>query len=273
MPKYVQKLGWALQGAAAAISMTNLVQPILLFLYVRFAIPHSLRCWPGFSWNAFKNWGPMVRLAVPGILTVEAEWLAWDILTFSSAYLGKTYLAAQSVLFNVSILVYHLPMPASIAASTRLGNLIGCGALDAARVAVTTYYFIFLGIGLFNLSFLVAMKDVIPRIFSNDFEVRNVVSLVMPICAAFQLVDSTTSLCNGLLRGLGLQYIGGWTNLVVYYGVSSILVSAPYPAMSSTNQLLVLHSCFTLPHVWPTTSWTLGFMDWTGCWPCCCDRY
>ncbi|KAF7509512.1 hypothetical protein GJ744_007912 [Endocarpon pusillum] len=217
---FVWKLGWALQGAAAAISTTNLVQPILLLLYVRFAIPHSLQCWPGFSWNAFKNWGPMVRLAVPGILTVEAEWLAWDILTFSSAHLGKTYLAAQSVLYNTSVLMYHLPMPASIAASTRIGNLIGSGALDAARVAVTAYYFVFSGIGLFNLSFLVAMKDVIPRIFSNDLDVRNVVSLVMPICAAFQLVDSTTSLCNGLLRGLGIQYIGAWANLVVYYGFS-----------------------------------------------------
>ncbi len=170
----------------------------------------------------------MMRLAMPGILMVEAEWLAWDILTFSSAYLGETYLAAQSVLYNVSILMYHIPMPATIAASTRLGNLIGSGDLHAARVAVTTYYYIFVAIGVCDLSFLVAMKDVIPRIFSNDVDVRNLVSLVMPICAAFQLVDSTTSLCNGLLRGLGLQYIGGWTNLVVYYGVSSVLISTPF---------------------------------------------
>jgi multidrug resistance protein, MATE family len=215
----VQKLHWGLQGAAAGTSIINLLGPILLLFYVRFVIPSSLQCWPGLSRSALKNWGPMIRLAVPGILMVEAEWLAFDILTFSSAYLGKAYLAAQSVLFNVSVLMYHLPFPASIAASTRLGNLIGAGALSAARIAVRTYAVIFVGIGLFDLSFLVAMKGVIPKIFSEDEEVRHIVSTVMPLVAAFQLVDSTTALCNGLLRGLGRQYIGGWANFLVYYGV------------------------------------------------------
>lgn len=156
---------------------------------------------------------------------VEAEWLAFDILTFSSAYLGKAHLAAQSVLFNVSVLMNHLPFPAGIAASTRLGNLIGFGALGAARIAVSTYYLIFVGIGLFNLSFLMATKDVIPKVFSDDQEVLNIVSTVIPLVATFQLFDSTTVLCNGLLRGLGRQYIGGWTNLLVYYGVSALTQS------------------------------------------------
>jgi multidrug resistance protein, MATE family len=164
----------------------------------------------------------MIRLAVPGIIMIEAEWLAFDILTFSSAYLGKKYLAAQSVLFNSGVLMYHLPFPASIAASTRFGNLIGSGALGAARIALSAYYIIFVGIGLFDLSFLMAMKDVIPKIFSKDEEVRKIVSMVMPLCATFQLVDSTTALCNGILRGLGRQYIGGWVNLIVYYGVSGL---------------------------------------------------
>lgn len=164
----------------------------------------------------------MTRLAVPGILMVEAEWLAFDILTFSSAYLGKPYLAAQSVLFNVSVLMYHLPFPASIAASTRLGNLIGSGSLGAARIAVKIYSVIFVGIGLFDMSFLMAMKDVVSKVFSDDDEVRTIVSTVMPLVATFQLVDSTTAMCNGLLRGLGRQYIGGWANLLVYYVVGSV---------------------------------------------------
>jgi multidrug resistance protein, MATE family len=211
----------------------------------------------------------MIRLAIPGILMVEAEWLAFDILTFSSAYLGKAYLAAQSVLFNVSVLMYHLPFPASIAASTRLGNLIGSGSLGAARIAVSTYYVIFVGIGLFDLSFLVAMKQVIPKIFSDDNEVRNIVSTVMPLVATFQLVDSTTALCNGLLRGLGRQYIGGWANLLVYYVVSGFIMLCPCLAMSSAERHLVFHSCLTLPNIRSTTPWTMGFVDRTCCWSCC----
>jgi Na+-driven multidrug efflux pump len=164
--------------------------------------------------------------------------------------------------------MYHLPFPASIVASTRLGNLIGSGALDAARVAVSTYYIIFVGLGLFDLSFLLALKDVIPRIFSNDDAVRKIVSTVMPLTATFQLVDSTTSLCNGLLRGLGRQYIGGWVNLLVYYVVSASPNLYLVLAMTSAKWLLVLYSYFDLSHLWSTTSWTLGIMDWTSRWPC-----
>jgi multidrug resistance protein, MATE family len=223
---FEQKYGWGLRGAAAATSLTNILQPILLLLYVRFAIPSSLRCWPGLSREAFKNWRPMIRLAVQGVIMVEAEWLAFDIIfVFASAWLGAKYLAAQSVLFNFSILIYHIPFPASIAASTRLGHLIGSGALGAARIAVTTYYLIFLGIGLFDLSFIMAMRDVIPRVFSDDDEVRSLVSMMMPVLALFQLLDSTTALSNGLLRGLGRQNIGGWVNLLVYYLVSHIFQS------------------------------------------------
>jgi multidrug resistance protein, MATE family len=228
-PDCEQKYDWGLQGAAAATSITNLLQPILLLLYVRFAIPSSLRCWPGLSREAFKNWGPMIRLAVQGVIMVEAEWLAFDIIfVFASAWLGAKYLAAQSILFNFSILIYHLPFPASIAASTRLGHLIGSGALGAARIAVTTYYIIFVGIGLFDLSFIMAMRNVIPRVFSDDDEVRSIVSTMMPVVALFQLFDSTAALSNGLLRGLGRQNIGGWVNLLVYYLVSHFFQS-PLP--------------------------------------------
>jgi multidrug resistance protein, MATE family len=257
----MQKLGFGLSGAAAAASLTNILQPILLLLYVRFVIPSSLECWPGFSWTALKNWGAMIRLAIPGILMIEAEWLAFDILTFSSAYLGEAQLAAQSVLFNVSVLMYHLPFPASIAASTRLGNLIGSGSLRAARIAANTYYIVFVGIGLFDLSFLVALKDVIPKIFSNDDQVRRIVSTVMPLVATFQLVDSTTALCNGLLRGLGRQYIGGWTNLLVYYVVSGSSTICLTDASSSDDisQFSIPASLFLTfgpPHLGLWALWT-----------------
>lgn len=202
------------------MSVTNSLLPILLLAYVYFIIPCTLECWPGFSRNAFRNWGPMVRLAIPGIIMIQGEWLAYDILTFSSAYLGKAELAAQSVLFNIAILCYHLPFPTSVAVSTRLGNLIGAGALKAARVAVTTYYFIFVLIGLVNLVLLVSLRDVIPTLFNADADVRQAISTAMPIVAALQLVDSTTALCNGILRGLGRQNIGGWVNMLVYYLVS-----------------------------------------------------
>lgn len=38
--------------------------------------------------------------------------------------------------------------------------------------------------------------------------------------AAFQLFDSLAAQCNGMLRGLGKQEIGGYINLLVYYVIA-----------------------------------------------------
>jgi MATE family multidrug resistance protein len=63
---FVFVLDWDLKGAALAT--------FFLWIYVYFVAPASLECWGGFTKAAFKNWGPMIRLALPGIVMVEAEW-------------------------------------------------------------------------------------------------------------------------------------------------------------------------------------------------------
>jgi MATE family multidrug resistance protein len=213
-------LKWNLDGAALATVLSHNLLPILLWVYVYFVNPHSLNCWAGFTREAFKNWGPMVKLAIPGIIMVETEWLAFDILTFSSTYLSTAHLAAQSIVMSLAIAIYHVPFSVGVAVSTRLGNLIGAGSLTAARTATRTYILTFLVIGVVDFTFLTALRNVLPRAFTSDPEVISIVSTVLPLLAAFQFADSTTALANAFLRGLGLQAIGGWANLFAYYVIA-----------------------------------------------------
>ena len=53
--------------------------PLLLFLYVYFI--DGAECWNGFTKRALGNWGPMIRLALPGLLMVLSECLAFEVLT------------------------------------------------------------------------------------------------------------------------------------------------------------------------------------------------
>lgn len=109
-------------------------------------------------------------------------------------------------------------MPTAVAASTRFGNLIGHGALTAARKAWTTYYFVFIGIGVLDITVLTSLRHVIANSFTDDVVVRNIIIKILPVVAAAQMFDALACISNGLLRGLGRQRIGGWTNLGVYYG-------------------------------------------------------
>lgn len=79
--------------------------------------------------------GPMVKLALPGLVMVEAEFLAFEILTLASSYFSTTHLAAQSILSTLTALTFQIPFPISVAASTRVANLIGAALPGAAKTS------------------------------------------------------------------------------------------------------------------------------------------
>ncbi|KAF2714890.1 MATE efflux family protein [Pleomassaria siparia CBS 279.74] len=217
---FVFVLHWGLTGAACATVISNTLLPILLWVYVYFVFPASLECWGGFTPDAFTHWGPMVKLSIPGIIMVEAEWFAFDILTFSASYISTAHLAAQSVIMTTCVVMYHIPFSVSVAVSTRLGNLIGAGSIQAARIATRTYVVIFLIMGLLDATFITSMRNILPQAFSDDPEVISIAASVVPVLAVFQVFDATTALVNSVLRGLGRQTIGGYVNLFVYYIVA-----------------------------------------------------
>jgi len=212
------KMGYT--GAPIAVAITDNLLPLGLWLYVRFFSKKGMSCWNGFTKQALKNWGPMIKLAVPGVIMVEAEVLAFEILTFASSYFGVEVLAAQSVLATLTGITFMIPFPLSIAASTRVANLIGATLADAAKLTTKVAFVGACIIGMFNGTMLWALRNQIPRLFTNDEEVISLVSEILPLCAAFQLFDALAALCNGTLRGLGRQHFGGYVQLFCYYVIA-----------------------------------------------------
>lgn len=129
----VGRLGFI--GAPIAVAITRTFIAVLLLLYVKFVNGSS--CWGGFSGRAFTNWWAMIRLAVPGMIMVEAEYLAFEVMIIASSQFGTDYLAAQSILAAVATISFQVPFSMSIAASTRVASLIGAGLVDAGKVAAS----------------------------------------------------------------------------------------------------------------------------------------
>lgn len=215
---FVWQFGWGFVGAPIAVALTQWLLPIGLLVYVRFV--DGMQCWPGFTKRALRNWGPMVKLALPGVIMVEAECLAFELLTLAAAYFGTDALAAQSVLATLCSITWQLPFPLSIAASTRIANLIGATLVDAAIMTTKVAGAISVVVGVFNLAILWGLKDFLPRLFTSDPHVHALVANALPICAAFQLFDAIAAICNGTLRGLGRQEVGGYVQLIFYYGMA-----------------------------------------------------
>lgn len=77
----------------------------------------------------------MIWLALPGMVMVLAEWLAFEILTLVTSRFGTSYLAAQSILVTLTSTTFMIPFPVSIASSTRIANLIGAKLIGAAKTS------------------------------------------------------------------------------------------------------------------------------------------
>jgi MATE family multidrug resistance protein len=214
----VWQFGWGFIGAPIAVAITDNLMPLFLFLYVYFI--DGSECWNGLTRRAFNNWGPMIRLALPGLLMVEAECLAFEVLTLGSSYLGTTPLAAQSVLATVSSITFQIPFTLSISSSTRVANLIGATLVDAAKTTAKVAMCGAVLVGLLNMILISSLRYYIPRLFTSEVEVIELVAQVLPFCAAFQLFDALATNCNGILRGLGRQEIGGYIQLFCYYAVA-----------------------------------------------------
>lgn len=75
---FVWKLKMGFVGAPIAVAITDNLLPLGLFIYVRFFSKNGMSCWNGFTRKAWQNWIPMIKLALPGVIMVEAEVLAFE---------------------------------------------------------------------------------------------------------------------------------------------------------------------------------------------------
>ncbi|WYZ45036.1 hypothetical protein EsH8_VIII_000352 [Colletotrichum jinshuiense] len=211
------KLGMGLEGAALGQALANDLRPVLLLIYIVFWGQWSHKCWGGLSRKAFTEWGVAVRLSVAGSAVNLGEWAAFEILTVSTSYLSTEHLAAQTILTTISVVMWHIPFSISVAISTRIGHLIGAGLVSTARRATSMYAVVFTAVGIADAIFLFLLRNQLGLIFSEDAVVQKLTTNSMLAVAAFQLIDSIISGCNGVLRGLGRQSVAAFVVFAVNY--------------------------------------------------------
>jgi MATE family, multidrug and toxin extrusion protein len=160
----------------------------------------------------------MVRLSASGAVMTLCEWFAFEILNFSTSYVGTAHLAAQTFLSSTSVLIWHIPFSTSIAVSTRMGQVIGNGAVNTAKQATRIYAIIFVFIGLLDMGLLVLIiRELVVRFFIQDEEVSALVQRATLSVAIFQVFDAITCGAHAIIRGLGWQTIAGWVTFGVNY--------------------------------------------------------
>lgn len=210
-----------LWGSAVALTITYWLSFGLLALFTIYSPVHNRnKTWGGIRLRAvfeFQSCVLFLKLALPGILMVGTEWAAFEIVALAAGRLGHVSLAAQSVIMTTDQILNTIPFGIGVAASIRVGNLIGSKDAPGAKLAGHMSAYMSVIAGSIVMVVLICAKDVYGYIFSDEEEVIRLVSQVMPLVASFQIADGLAGSCGGVLRGQGRQHLGALFNIIAYY--------------------------------------------------------
>ncbi|KAI8982423.1 mate-domain-containing protein [Mycotypha africana] len=205
-------------GAPIASCISYWLLVLLLTLYIYRIDGHQ--AWP--TWSTlfiyqFRHWGPLIKLAVPGILLICTETWAYEIIALGASWIDTPNLGAQSIILTSITALYTLAFGVGIATTNRVGNLLGAQKPKQARMAARAALIVGFCVGFVNSMVLILFRHVWAYLFTTDEKVVHIVTHVLPLVALFVIADNLAGVADGVLNGMGRQHIGAWCNLGSYY--------------------------------------------------------
>ncbi|CAG8618095.1 5233_t:CDS:2, partial [Scutellospora calospora] len=154
---WYKPLSLGLIGAPIATSTIYWLMFLFLVIYTKFI--DGYKAWGGWSCAAFYGWKQYFVYAGPGVLMVCAEWWAFEFGSLISGYISENSLASQGILVTSINILYQLPFGVSISASNRIGNLLGAGLAERAKMATKLSMQLAIIVALFNTFLLIILRE------------------------------------------------------------------------------------------------------------------
>ncbi|XP_016000630.2 multidrug and toxin extrusion protein 2 isoform X2 [Rousettus aegyptiacus] len=212
----VSVLSLGVRGSAYANTISQFMQTIFLFLYIVLKKLY-LETWTGWSSQCLQDWGPFFALAIPSMLMMCIEWWAYEIGSILMGFLSVLDLSAQSIIYEVSTIIYMIPMGLSIAVCVQVGRAMGASDTAKAKQSAISGVLCTVGTSLIVGTLLSILKNKLGHIFTDDEEVIALVNKVLPIYIVFHLFEAICCVYGGILRGTGRQAFGAIVNAIMYY--------------------------------------------------------
>uniref|UniRef100_A0A8C8HYS9 Multidrug and toxin extrusion protein n=1 Tax=Oncorhynchus tshawytscha TaxID=74940 RepID=A0A8C8HYS9_ONCTS len=215
---FLYVLGLGVAGSAWANTISQLSLAVMLYSYIIWKGLHKAT-WAGWSWECLEDWDTYVHLAIPSMIMLCAEWWTYEIGGFLAGLISEVELGAQSVVYELANICYMFPLGFSVAGSVRVGNALGAGDTEQAKLSAKLAMFCAGSVSV-CLSVLVGiLKDKISYVFTYDEQIRERVAQVMAFYAPFLLLDAISAASGSIIRGAGKQKVGAICNILGYYGV------------------------------------------------------
>ncbi|CDW84612.1 na+-driven multidrug efflux pump [Stylonychia lemnae] len=145
------------------------------------------------------------------------SWWAFDIFTLIASYMSVDDLAAQTVLRNIGLLTYMIPVGLSISSVILVGNMIGANNPNGAKLYAkmcTLSAFIW---ALASVAFINLLQGQVIGIFSSSVSVNELILRAFNIISIFVFFDCVQGVGQGVIRGLGKQGEASYVTIFGYW--------------------------------------------------------
>ncbi|KAI9257072.1 mate-domain-containing protein [Helicostylum pulchrum] len=194
---------------------TMLLLTYILFIFV---YTDAKKYWPGFTDQAFTQWGVFLKLGIPGMLSVSTDW-AFEVCAIIAGVLGQTSLAAQSVVLTVNMLLLMIPTAITTALIVRLGHHLGANQPQKTKLCVMISTFLGLIFVLVDAIVMYTYRSKIAHTFSTDQEVILAIEDLMGVGSLSHFALGFGIVLSGTLNAFGKQSIVAAFNIVSYYAI------------------------------------------------------
>ncbi|XP_061538119.1 multidrug and toxin extrusion protein 1 isoform X1 [Phycodurus eques] len=211
-------LNMGVAGSALANIVSQFSMAGILYTYILWKGLHKVT-WGGWSKDCLQEWGSFIHLAIPSMLMLCVEWWTFEIAIFLAGLISEVELGAQSVIYQISNCVYMFPFGFSQAGTVRVGNALGAGDAQRAKLSAKLSMFCAVLVSLCLMVIIGSLRHHIAFIFTYDEQIRLKVAEVVIFYAPFILMEAIVVAAGGIIIGMGKQKVGAVCNILGYYGV------------------------------------------------------
>jgi MATE family multidrug resistance protein len=255
---FVMRMGMGCLGVAWSVVITSYIMTVQLLLYYRYT---SVSLFPHTHFTpttaAFNGWPAYLRLALPGTLSLAAEWVGLEAQSLVAAKQGVAALGAQSIMFNLTLQLFMPSMALGMVASARVGRYLGANqpnaAKFAAKVAITLSFVSMAAMG----TIVLLCGRGVGKAFTSDPGVLRAMELCIPLLVLYCLFDGLQGVGVGVMRGCGMQGIAFRINLVAYWFVALPLAYAFALRLGTHTDLDVFYDADTAGQIVAVPGWGL----------------
>ena len=148
--------------------------------------------WP-LVWRIF-------RIGLPGALAACFEASLFAVTALLLAPLGKVIVAGHQIAMNFSSIVYMLPLSLNITVAIRVGQNLGAGRLERARLSARTALCMGAVSSLIIAACTALFREQIVHIYNDDPAVTALAMSLLLLGSCYQLVDALQTISIGILR-------------------------------------------------------------------------